>query len=324
MRAVAVSAAHHLVDVQVPDPQPGPHDLLVRVHAVSVNPVDVQSAGRGPTGGDPKILGYDAAGVVEAVGPRVTRFRPGDEVYYAGDIRKPGSNAELQAVHENIVGRKPSTVDMAQAAALPLTTITAWEALFDHLGLTAESTGTIVVLGAAGGVGSMVTQLAKTRTKLSVIGTASRPESSRWAVDMGADEVVDHHQGLAREVLRLRPDGVEYVFSPHSAANVGEFARLLKPFGHVVAIDEVDSVQPLKAKSIAWHWELMFTRPMYAPEDDYQGRLLDEVGRLVEAGQVRSTLVTRLGPLNAATMTEAHHLVGTGSGSSIGKVVVTI
>ncbi|SNY53663.1 zinc-binding alcohol dehydrogenase family protein [Paractinoplanes atraurantiacus] len=319
MRAVILSTSHKLVDVEVPDPEPGAHDLLVRIEAVSVNPVDVKSRG-GSHDGEPRILGYDAAGVVEAVGPKVTRFRPGDEVYYAGNVRRQGSNAELQVVDERIVGHKPAGLDMAQAAALPLTTITAWESLFEHLGLTAESTGTLLVVGAAGGVGSMVTQLARSRTELTIIGTASRADSQRWAREMGADEVVDHHQGLARQVLKSHPDGVEYVFSPHSASNVGEYARVLKPFGHVVAIDEVDDIQPLKAKSIAWHWELMFTRPTYAPDDDSQGRLLDEVARMVDAGDIRSTLTTRLGPLDAATLTEAHRLVGTGSG--VGKVVV--
>ncbi|GAA0490119.1 NADPH:quinone reductase [Paractinoplanes deccanensis] len=317
MRAVAVTSAHRLTDVQAPEPTPGPHDLLVRVHAVSVNPVDVQSAGRGHG-----ILGYDAAGVVEAVGPRVSRFRPGDEVYYAGSIRRQGSNAELQVVDEHIVGRKPASLDMAEAAALPLTTITAWEALFDHLRLDASSSGTIVALAAAGGVGSMITQLARELTGLTVIGTASRPESRKWALEMGAHHVIDHHAGLADQVLKLAPDGVEYVFSPHSKGNVDEFAKLLKPFGHVVAIDSVDSVQELKSKSITWHWELMFTKPLYAPDDDSQGRLLDEVARLVDAGLIRTTLTTRLGPVNAATLTEAHRLVGTGKGSNVGKVVV--
>ncbi|XVU26667.1 zinc-binding alcohol dehydrogenase family protein [Actinoplanes sp. CA-054009] len=317
MRAVAVTSAHHLTDVQAPTPVPGPHDLLVRVRAVSVNPVDVQSAARGHG-----ILGYDAAGVVEEVGARVTRFQAGDEVYYAGSIRRQGSNAELQVVDEHIAGRKPATLDFAEAAALPLTTITAWESLFEHLRLTSSSTGTIVALAAAGGVGSMITQLARHLTGLTVIGTASRPESRKWALEMGAHHVIDHHAGLADEVLKLAPSGVEYVFSPHSKGNVGEFARLLKPFGHVVAIDTVDSIQDLKAKSITWHWELMFTKPMYAPTDDSQGRLLDEVARLVDAGTLRTTMTTRLGPLNAATLTEAHRLVGTGKGSTIGKVVV--
>ncbi|MEU8814781.1 zinc-binding alcohol dehydrogenase family protein [Actinoplanes sp. NPDC048796] len=317
MRAVAVTSAHHLSDVEAPTPVPAPHDLLVRVHAVSVNPVDVQSAGRGHG-----ILGYDASGVVEAVGSKVTRFAPGDEVYYAGSIRRQGSNAELQVVDEHIVGHKPTTLDFAEAAALPLTTITAWEALFDHLRLNADSTGTIVALAAAGGVGSMITQLARQLTKLTVIGTASRPDSRKWALEMGAHHVIDHHAGLANEVLKLAPAGVEYVFSPHSKGNVGEFDRILKPFGHVVAIDSVDSIQDLKSKSITWHWELMFTKPMYAPTDDSQGRLLDEVARLVDAGTLRTTLTTRLGPINAANLTEAHRLVGTGKGSHYGKVVV--
>jgi NADPH2:quinone reductase len=310
-----------LVDLDLPDPVPGPHDLLVRVRAVSVNPADVQMRRRSDPGHEARVLGFDAAGVVESTGPGVTRFRAGDEVYYAGSMRRAGSNAELQLVDERIVGGKPKSLTMAEAAAMPLTTITAWEALFGHLDLGADSQGTLLVVGAPGGVGSMVTQLARTRTTLRVIGTASRPESAAWVRDLGAHAVVNHRLGLASQTLAESPDGVNYVFSPFSEHNVEEYARLLTPRGHVVAIDEVRDIMPLKMKSITWHWELMFSRPLYEPADDYQHRLLNEAAELIDAGTLRTTMTRRLGPLDAATMREAHRLVE--SGDAIGKVVVT-
>ena len=327
MRAVAhraplpVTDPDCFVDVDVPDPTLRPHDLLVRVEAVSVNPADVQMRARSKPRGGLGILGFDAAGVVAAVGSAVTRFQPGDEVFYAGNMRRQGSDAELQVVDERIVGAKPTSLSMADAAALPLTSITAWESLFGHLRLTRESTGTLVVVAAAGGVGSMVTQLARQLTGLRVIGTASRPESARWALEMGAHAVVDHHGGLAKKVLTEAPDGVDLVFSSRSGPNVHEFAEMLRPFGHVVAIDEARDLQPLKLKSITWHWELMFTRPMLLPTDDSQHRLLDEVSRLVDAGTLRSTATTTLGPLDAQTLREAHRLVETSR--TVGKVVLT-
>jgi zinc-binding alcohol dehydrogenase family protein len=310
-----------LLDVKLPEPEPGPHDVLVRVEAVSVNPADVKTRGHAEPPGGFAVLGFDGAGVVERAGPAVTRFRPGDEVFYAGSVRRPGSNAELQAVDERIVGHKPASLSMAEAAAMPLTSITAWEALFDHLRLNRDSTGTLLVVAAAGGVGSMVTQLAAAGTALTVIGTASRAESAAWARQMGAHEIVDHHGGLAGQVLAAQPEGIEYVVSPYSDKNVDEYAELLRPRGHVVAMDQVTSIQALKAKSITWHWELMFTRPSLEPSDDYQHRLLDEVAQLVDAGLLRTTMTTTLGPLNAETLREAHRLVETSS--TIGKVVVT-
>lgn len=307
----------------LPIPEPGPHDLLVRVRAASVNPVDVKLRASSPPPGGLRILGFDAAGVVEAVGGEVSRFAPGDEVFYAGSISRSGSDAELQLVDERVTGRKPASLDFAHAAALPLTSITAWESLFDHLALGPDTTGTLVVVGAAGGVGSMVTQLARTRTRLTVIGTASRPDSQAWATEMGAHHVVDHHDRLAEQVLALAPDGVEYVFSTHSPPNIEAYAQMLRPFGHVVAIDdEPGDIAPLKAKSIAWHWESMFTRPTLLPEDDAQHRVLQQVADLVDAGTLRSTATTVLEPLDAATLREAHRMIE--SSATIGKVVVAV
>jgi zinc-binding alcohol dehydrogenase family protein len=310
------------IEVDVPRPKPKGSDLLVRVKAVSVNPADVQMrANRAPQQGG-TILGFDAAGIVEEVGENVSRFRPGDEVYYAGNMRRAGSNAEFQLVDEHIVGHKPTSLSMTDAAALPLTTITAWEALFDHLALTESSEGTLVAVGAAGGVGSMITQLAKARTRLQVIATASRDDSARWATSMGADLVVDHHKGLADQVLKLVPGGADYVFSPYSKSNVREYAKLLRVGGHVVAIDSVGDIGPLKMKSIAWHWELMFSRPIYAPHDDYQHVLLESAAAMVDQGILRSTATVTLGPLSAETLREAHRQVETSS--TIGKVVLPV
>ena len=219
MRAVAyrkslpISDPASLEDVELPVPTPGPRDLLVRVEAVSVNPVDTKVRKGNDPGGQPKVLGYDAAGVVTAVGGDVTLFDVGDEVYYAGSITRPGTNAQFHVVDERIVGHKPRTLGFAEAAALPLTTITAWETLFDRFRLGADATGTLLVLAAAGGVGSMALQLARALTGLTLVGTASRPESRQWALDLGAHHVVDHHD-LVADVRAVAPDGVNYVLLP--------------------------------------------------------------------------------------------------------------
>jgi zinc-binding alcohol dehydrogenase family protein len=328
MRAVAyrkslpIDNADSLVDVEIPVPEAGPHDLLVRVHAVSVNPVDVKVRAGSDPGGEPKILGYDAAGVVEAVGRDVTRFAPGDTVYYAGSIGRSGTNAELHVVDERLVGRLPATLDFAQAAALPLTAITAWETLFERFALDSGSDGTLLVLGAAGGVGSILVQLARTLTGVDVIGTASRPDSQRWVSELGAHHVVDHHGDLVANVRAVAPDGVDYIFTPYSSGNTEAFAELLRPGGRVTAIDDPPGldVLPFKAKSLSWHWEFMFTRPLFAPDDATHNELLNELADLVDKGAIRTTMTTLLQPLDAATLREAHRLVE--SGATIGKIVV--
>jgi NADPH:quinone reductase len=328
MRAVGyrkplpISDPASLEDLEVPVPRPGPRDLLVQVEAVSVNPVDVKVRASADPGGEPRILGYDAAGTVVATGTDAQFFAPGDEVYYAGSIDRPGTDAQFHLVDERIAGHKPRSLNFAQAAALPLTTITAWEALFDRLRLNPESSGVLVVLGAAGGVGSMVTQLTRALTRVVVIGTASRPESQQWARDLGAHHVIDHHD-LVGGVRGITPDGVNYVFSPHTAGSIGDFAEILRPGGAVVAIDEPEGLDilPLKDKSIAFHWEFMFTRPLFqAPDMVEQHELLDRVAGLVDEGTIRSTLTQELGPISAATLREAHGLVE--GGRMTGKVVV--
>jgi len=314
-----VARGGDLAETRLPVPAPEPHDLLVRVEAVSVNPVDTKVRAGGSR--DEKVLGFDAAGVVVAVGAETSRFTVGDEVYYAGDITRPGSNAQFQVVDERIVGRKPATLSFADAAALPLTTITAWETLFDHLGATPDSEDTLLVVGAPGGVGSVLTQLARTLTRLRVIGTAGRPESVEWVRSMGAHETVDHHE-LVPAVKRLAPHGVDWLFTSYSGGRIEAFAEVLRPFGHIVAIDdEHDDLYPLKAKSITWHWEFMFARAGHGYDLAAQGALLDRAADLVDAGRLRSTVTRRLDGITAASLTEAHRLVE--SGGTIGKIVLT-
>ena len=310
-----------LQDLDVPVPELRPHDVLVRVQAVSVNPVDVKRRKSLAPSEDPTLLGFDAAGVVEAVGPEVTTHTVGDEVWYAGDITRPGSNAELQAVDERIVGRKPSSLSFGDAAALPLTTITAWETLFERFRLSSESTGDLLVLGAAGGVGSIMIQLAKALTGVRVIATASRDDSRDWARQMGADVVIDHHD-LRAQALETAPDGVDYLFSPHSAGNIEIYADIVRPFGEITAIDEPEGLElvVLKEKSIAWHWELMFTRSLYGYDLSYQQNLLNTTAGLVEAGTIRSTVTSKINDFSAAGLREAHRQVE--SGRMVGKVVV--
>ncbi len=268
------------------------------------------------------MLGFDAAGTVEAVGSAVTTLAPGDEVFYAGDVSRPGSNAELQAVDERIVAERPGTLSFAEAAALPLTSITAYEALFDRLRLTDASTGTLLILGAAGGVGSIMVQLAKLLTSVTVIGTASRGASRDWVSGLGADAVIDHHD-LVNECGRAAPDGIDYVFSPHTAGNIESFAEIMNPFGEIVAIDEPEGLEllPLKTKSIAFHWEFMFTRSLLeTPDMIEQKHLLARVAALVDDGRIRSTVTERIADFSAAGIRQAHELVE--SGRMTGKVVV--
>lgn len=316
--AAVVTADGSLVNTQVPAPEPRQRDLLVQIAAVSVNPVDTKVR-PGPLG---RILGYDAAGTVVAVGPDVTRFSVGDEVYYSGDITRPGSNADLQAVDERIVGRKPTSLSCADAAALPLTMITAWETLFDHLRATAESEGNFLVVGGPGGVGSALIQLARTQTRLRLIATAGRPESAEWVRRMGAHDTVARRD-LAAEVHQLAPHGVDWLFTAYSGGQIPVFAEVLRPFGHIVAIDdEHDDLYPLKSKSITWHWEFMFARPIqHAADLETQGVLLNRVAELVDKGVLRTTATQHIDGISAETLTEAHHLVELGS--VIGKIVLS-
>lgn len=309
-----------LGDLSLPVPSPSGRDILVQVDGVSINPVDVKVRAGSPASGDRRILGYDAVGEVVALGDQATRFEVGDRVFYAGQIDRPGTNSRFHLVNENIVGHAPASLSGAEAAALPLTVITAWEALFDKLRLDDRSEGTLLVIGAAGGVGSLIIQLAKALTKLTVIAVASRQESAEWVTQMGADHVVG--RDFAGEVAKIAPNGVDYVFTSFTPGNVRAIADVIRPRGEVVSIDETGgSIDALKAKSVTWHWELMFTRPVTDPADHYQHELLEQVAELVDSGVIRTTMTEHLTPLDAATMRRAHEIVE--SSQTIGKVVVT-
>ncbi|MGY5119105.1 zinc-binding alcohol dehydrogenase family protein [Streptomyces sp. 900105755] len=326
--SLPVEDAESLVDVTLPTPEPGPRDVLVRVEAIAVNPVDYKIRQNADPGGEPKVLGWDAAGTVVAVGGDVELFSVGDEVYYAGAVDRPGANSRYHVVDERIVARKPATLSFTEAAALPLTSLTAWEGLFERLGLRTgalEQTGALLVTAAAGGVGSITAQLARALTSLTVIGTASRPESVDFARRMGAHHVVDHHRPLAAQLAEVAPDGIDFVFSTTGTEhNLTAYAETLTPFGRIVAIDDFEALPlgVLKPKSISFHWEFMFTRSMFRTADQsMQHHILAQVARLVDAGILTTTATRDLGPVNAANLRAAHRLQE--SGSAIGKTTLT-
>lgn len=322
-----IDHADALVDLVLPEPAPGPHDLLVEVRAVSVNPVDTKVRRHGALPADgPRILGYDAAGVVRAVGSAVALFKPGDEVWYAGAIDRPGTNAELHAVDERIVGRKPASLSFADAAAMPLTAITAWELLFDRLQVPREGCGdAILVTGAAGGVGSILVQLARQLTGLTVIGTASRADTQAWVRDLGAHHVVDHAHPLPPQLHALGIPQVRYVASlTHTDAHFDGLVQALAPQGRLGLIDDPAmplDVMKLKGKALSLHWEMMFARPMHrTPDMIEQHRLLDAVADLVDAGRLRATTGAHFGRIDAANLRRAHALIE--SGKAMGKIVL--
>lgn len=313
---------------EAPEPQPGPRDLLVRVKAISVNPVDTKvRMRRQGTAQEPVILGWDAAGIVERIGTEVTLFQPGDEVFYAGSIARPGTNSELHAVDERIVARKPKSLGFAEAAALPLTAITAWEGLFDRLRLPVGKGGdggVLLIVGAAGGVGSMAVQLARRLTAWTVVGTASRPESARWVKDLGAHVVIDHSKPLAEELKAVGIEGAEAVFAlTRTDVHWPQIAAALKPQGAVCVIDDPGmlDISLLKQKAATFVWEFMFTRSLFGtPDMAAQHRLLSEVAGLVDEGLLRTTLGANLGAITVDNLKRAHAMLE--SGASIGKVVL--
>lgn len=316
-----------LIDLEVPAPTPGPRDLLVRVHAVSVNPVDtkVRSSARAEAG-EPKILGWDAVGLVEAVGAQVTHFQRGDRVYYAGSITRAGTNAQLHAVDERIVARAPTTLGDADAAALPLTSITAWELLFDRLQVP-QGGGqgqTLLVVGGAGGVGSVLIQLARQLTGLTVIATASREQTRQWCLDLGAHAVIDHTRPLAVQLHQLGHPHVDLVASlTQTDAHFDALVDMLKPQGRLGLIDDPKGLDigKLKRKSLSLHWELMFTRSLFETHDMIrQQELLTEVAALADAGRIRTTANVSFGTINAANLRRAHALIE--SGRAQGKIVL--
>ena len=317
-----------LVDIELPKPEPAGRDLLVEVRAISVNPVDTKVRRRDrPEAGAWKVLGWDAAGTVVGVGPQAKKFKPGDAVFYAGSIVRPGANVEFHLVDERIVGKKPASLDWAQAAALPLTSITAWEALFDRIDIRKPVPGAapaVLIIGGAGGVGSIAIQLVRRLTGLTVIATASRPETQRWARELGAHRVVDHAKPLAAEVAALGLGAPGFVFSTtNTETHLAEIAQLIAPQGRFALIDDPASldVRLFKRKCVSIHWELMFTRSTFqTPDMAAQGELLDTVSRLVDEGAIRTTLSQTLGAINAANLRRAHALIE--SGRAIGKIVL--
>lgn len=328
MKAVAVTAPGTLADITLPDPAaPTGRDLLVEIRAIAVNPVDAKVRGRTEPAAMPRILGYDAAGIVRAAGPDATLFRPGDAVFYAGDITRPGTNAELHLVDERIVGPKPESLSFAEAAALPLTAITAWEALFDRLALprgTDTPGEAVLVIGGAGGVGSIAVQLARQLTGFTVIATASRPETQDWVRQMGAHHVVDHAGDLAARVAAIGIPVRAIFVTTQTSAHWDAICRIIAPQGAVCLIDDPASapdVRMLKLKSASLHWEFMFARSMHrTPDMEEQHRLLAEVSRMLDAGTLRTTLSGQPGPITAAALREAHAAVETGR--TRGKLVL--
>ncbi|MGA7816301.1 zinc-binding alcohol dehydrogenase family protein [Caballeronia sp.] len=329
-RYLPISDPDSLMDIEIDKPVPAGHDLLVKIEAIAVNPVDTKvRAPKDKVETTPRVLGWDAAGVVEAVGPDVTLFSPGDHVFYAGSITRPGTNSEFHLVDERIVGVKPKTLDFSNAAALPLTSITAWEALFDRLGVSVEGRDegkSVLIVGGAGGVGSIGIQLAKKVARLKVIATASRPESAKWATELGADHIVDHFGDVPAQLKAAGFDTVDYVLIFNDTdKHFPAAAEVIAPQGTICSI--VENAEPLpvellKAKSAGFHWEFMFTRSMFGtPDMIEQHKLLTEIARLVDDGVIRTTLGRDLGKIDAINLREAHRLLE--EGRSIGKLVMT-
>jgi NADPH:quinone reductase len=328
-RYLPIADPASLVDVTLPDPKPAGHDILVKVEAVSVNPVDTKQRAPNPkVESAPRVLGWDAAGTVAAVGPEVSLFKPGDEVYYAGDVTRQGSNSELQLVDERIAAKKPKSLDFAQAAAIPLTAITAWEAYFDRMKIDpagAHRGRSLLIIGGAGGVGSIGIQIAKVVAGLKVIATASRHETVAWAKELGADHVVDHSKPLRPQIEALGLKHVDYIANFNDTDRYwDQMGDLVAPQGAVCLI--VGTKGPLamdavRGKSASVCWELMFTRPRFkTPDMIEQHRLLARVAELIDAKDIRGTLRETLRPINAANMRAAHAKLE--SGTTIGKLVV--
>ncbi|WP_372658402.1 zinc-binding alcohol dehydrogenase family protein [Hydrogenophaga sp.] len=328
--ALPISEPLSLQDVDLPAPQPGPRDLLVDVRAIAVNPVDFKvRAGTNAEAGGWKVLGWDAVGTVRAVGNEVSLFKVGDRVWYAGAINRAGANAEQHLVDERIAALAPQSLSDAEAAAMPLTTITAWEMLFDRLGVAqgeASKGQAILIIGAAGGVGSVLTQLARKLTSLTVIGTASRPETVQWVKDLGAHHVLDHSKPLAEEVKSAGLAAPDYVVGlTNTEQHFAQIVELIAPQGKFGLIDDpakgsID-IGALKRKALSLHWEMMFTRSLFqTPDMIEQHKLLSQVAGLIDAGQLKTTLGEHLGAINAANLKRAHALLE--SGRARGKIVL--
>jgi zinc-binding alcohol dehydrogenase family protein len=332
MNALPIDEIGALVDIEISQPIASSHDLLVKVHAIAVNPVDCKIRQNvASENGEYKVIGWDAVGEVVAAGEHVTRFSLGDVVYYAGDLTRQGSNAEYQLVDERIVGVKPKSLSDAEAAALPLTAITAWELLFERLSITQQSPESteksddiVLVVGAAGGVGSILLQLAATLTGATIVATASRESSRAWVKKLGAHYVIDHTQPLATQIAALDIGQVTHVASLNGTDNYFEaYTELLAPFGKIGLIDDPQNlnVNLMKRKSLSLHWEFMYTHSMFQTKDMHkQGDLLHRVAELIDQNYLQTTIGKNLGLINAANLTIAHADIE--SGQSIGKIVL--
>ena len=318
------------LDVDLPKQQPTGHDILIAVKAVAVNPVDTKirkSPGKQDVVEDPpRVIGWDASGIVEAVGDKASLFKPGDEVWYAGDITRPGCNSEFQIIDERIVGHKPKSLSHAEAAALPLTTITAYEAFFDRLGIDRDGAGkgqSILIIGGGGGVGSIGIQLAK-HAGLTVIATASRPETIAWVKELGADHVVNHRQDMIAQVHGLGFTHIDHIAVFNDMRHWPAAVELIRPQGGIVSIDNTDQPMPMdgmKMKAASLHWEFMFARAMHhTPDMIEQHKLLTWTAAEIDAGRIRTTVSQVLSPINAENMREAHRLIETGKAK--GKIVI--
>jgi zinc-binding alcohol dehydrogenase family protein len=315
------------LDFALDKPSPEGHDILVAVKAIAVNPVDTKvRKSKDIIEPKPRVIGYDASGVVEAVGSDVTLFKPGDEVYYAGDITRSGTNQEFHLVDERIVGHKPKSLSHSEAAALPLTTITAYEAFFDRLGIDrdgADKGQSILIIGAGGGVGSIGIQLAK-QAGLTVIATVSRTETSNWVKELGADHVVNHREDMVAQVRSLGLDYVDHIAIFNDMRHWNTAVELIHPQQGIVSIDDTNQPMPMenmKMKAASFHWEFMFARSMHQTSDMIeQHKLLTYVADKIDAGHIRTTVSEVLSPINAANMREAHRLIETGAAK--GKIVV--
>ncbi|PLW76366.1 zinc-binding alcohol dehydrogenase family protein [Cohaesibacter celericrescens] len=317
-----------LLDIELDKPKATGRDLLVAVRAVSVNPVDYKIRQTRPADGNvPAVLGWDAVGEVVETGDAVSNFKPGDMVWYAGAINRTGTNAEYHLVDERIVGRKPNSVTDAEAAALPLTTLTAYEMLFDRLRVNEPVSGganAVVIIGGAGGVGSIAIQLLRALTDMTVIATASRAETKDWVKKIGAHHVIDHSEALAPQIEDLGIGQPGFVFSTNQTGSyIEQIAELIAPQGRFGLIDDPEqlSIMPFKVKAVSLHWELMFTRPLFeTPDMARQGDILNEVAQLVEDGTIKSTTTDSLGIINASNLKRAHAMLE--SGKTRGKLVL--
>ncbi|UMZ12800.1 zinc-binding alcohol dehydrogenase family protein [Pseudomonas sp. MPFS] len=317
-----------LQDIELPEPTPGPRDLLVEVKAISVNPVDTKVRRNvQPEDGAAKVLGWDVAGVVKAVGSEVSLFKAGDQVFYAGSIARAGANSEVHVVDERIVGHMPKSLGFAEAAALPLTAVTAWELLFDRLQVSQDpqiKDQSLLIVGAAGGVGSILTQLARQLTGLKVIGTASREQTQAWVRELGAHAVVDHSQPLSAELKRIGIEQVTHVASlTQTDAHLDQLVEALAPQGKLGLIDDPQSfdVTKLKRKSLSLHWEFMYTRSLFeTPDMQQQHVILTRIAELIDAGTLKTTVGEHFGRIDAANLRRAHALLE--SGKAKGKIVL--